>query len=497
MYESPPPLKFPSLAILRRLTRSILSELSSEEIEVLHSKRGNLVFKQFGSGAGGAPSKRKPKVTNACQNCKKSKTGCDGYLPCENCSKRSKLCEYPPGVTPQPKLVSAIGTSGAAPVDPITKTATTKTTTQPLPTPTEPSELNPVSHDDMLPPPPPPPQPAFVIGRFSAQQQQQLPPPPTQQHYFPVPEAVTLVTENNVNNATSPPSSLQRQACTDRYGHFTGDTTFFIPQQSARLPAGPSSTFPQRPETPQFLSADIQTSLIDTFYAHANPFFPAIMNKAQMLAELNLLRTDQPSQLSQLFFHAVFSRAASLTSGEDFVQQDTPERKTWSSISDALIASAFEARDDYLESPHISTLLALVIIANHYEHNKLAKNLRRAWMLIGDAGRLAIDMGLHRASRLLLHPDGEGDVSTQMCIRAFWAVCVSERTMSITYGRPSMFDDKDIDVPPPKCLPEDDEQTQNWVESLRQLVTMSNIACRIMRFNYSAQTQFSGAFRFR
>ncbi|KAI7854484.1 hypothetical protein BDC45DRAFT_508486 [Circinella umbellata] len=221
------------------------------------------------------------------------------------------------------------------------------------------------------------------------------------------------------------------------------------------------------------------------------------MSKDQMFAELDLLRTDQPSQLSQLFFHAVFSRAASLTSGEDFVQQlqDTPEEKTWSSISGTLLSSAFIARDDYLDSPHISTLLALVIMANHFEHNKLAKNLRKAWMLIGDAGRLAIDMGLHRSSRLLLHSNGEDDVYTQMCIRTFWAVCVSERTMSITYGRPSMFDDKDIDVPPPKSLPSDDEHTKDWVESLRQLVIMSNIACRIMRFNYAAQTQFSGPLR--
>ena len=450
MYESPPPLKFPSLAIVRRLTKRILDELSAEENEILQSKRSNIVFRQFdgGNSHGGASSlqknKRKTKVTNACQNCKKSKTGCDGYLPCDNCSKRSKSCEYAPGVSPslRPPQPSA---------------------NNPLPTPTEQSTepIIMMSHDvsNKLPPKPPP----FTVSRFSAQQQQQQqqiePPPPSpvplstlasaqQQHYFPIPESVTLVTENNVDATTpiSPTSQQRPQACTDRYGHFTGDTTFFIPQQSAPLPAGPTTSLPCQPTIPPFLSADIQTSLIDTFYIHANPFFPAIMSKGQMLAELQLLRTDQPSQLSRLFFHAVFSRAASLTSGEDFVQQlqDTPEEKTWSSISDTLLSAAFITRDDYLDSPHISTLLALVIMANHFEHNKLAKNLRKAWMLIGDAGRLAIDMGLHRSSRLLLHSDGDDDVYTQMCIRTFWAVCVSERTMSITYGRPSMFDDKDM-----------------------------------------------------
>ena len=59
----------------------------------------------------------------------------------------------------------------------------------------------------------------------------------------------------------------------------------------------------------------------------------------------------------------------------------------------------------------------------------------------------------------------------------------------------SVSDCHKSDVPPPKSLPSDDEHTNDWVESLRQLVIMSNIACRIMRFNYAAQTQFSGPLR--
>ncbi|KAI9256581.1 hypothetical protein BDA99DRAFT_562019 [Phascolomyces articulosus] len=492
MYESPPPLKFPSLVILRRLTKRIQDELAAEENEILQSKRANLIIRQFDGGINSSSSnassqkgKRKQKVSNACQNCKKSKKCCDGYLPCDYCSKRSKHCEYPPGVSAPPR-----------PVSDHNAIITTTTTTYPLPTPTEPNAPIIMSHDDNTSSKPQ----KFIMGRFSTQQQQRQAPA---QHFFPTPESVTLVTENSVNPSSSTAalgsgSEQGPQPCTDGYGHFTGDTAFFIPQQSSPLPAGPTSSLPRRPVIPQFLSADIQTSLIDTFYAHANPFFPAIMSKGQMLAELQQLRTDQPSQLSRLFFHAVFSRAASLTSGEDFVQQqDTaaPIKKTWASISDTLLTSAFETRDDYLEVPHISTLLALVIMANHFEHNKLSRNLRKAWVLIGDAGRLAIDMGLHRALRLLMNPEEDDDVYAQMCIRTFWVVCVSERTMSITYGRPSMFDDKDIDVPPPKRLPTDDDHTKDWVESLRQLVIMSNISCRIMRFNYAAQTQFTGPLR--
>ncbi|KAI8146301.1 hypothetical protein BJV82DRAFT_412222 [Fennellomyces sp. T-0311] len=417
MFQAPPLLKFPSLDILRRLTRGILDELLAEENEILQNKRGNLVFKQFGGGGLSQKGKRKQKVSNACHHCKRSKVGCDGYYPCDNCIKRSKQCEYPPGVSPPPR----------------------PTPVETLPTPTELPEPSGVPRD--------PPtqqqqqqQPPFAVSRFSARQQQQQP-----QQYFPPPDSsVPLVTENvdTTPSLMQPQQPQQQQACTDQHGHFTGDTTFFVPQrESAPVPAQ-RTAFPQLPPSPQFLSYDIQISLIDTFYMHANPFFPAIMNKAQTREELELLRTDQHANLSLLFFHALFSRAASLTSGEEFVQGTT----TWSSASDILLFSAFQYRDAYLDSPHISTLLALVIVANHLEHKKLAKNLRKAWMLIGDAGRLAIDMGLHRASRVLLHPDGQDDPQTQMCIRTFWAVCVSERTMSITYGRPSMFDDKDMCV---------------------------------------------------
>ncbi|KAI9319112.1 fungal-specific transcription factor domain-containing protein [Dichotomocladium elegans] len=426
MFEDPAPLRFRTLDILRRLTRDILEELAKEEADIQRNTGASLIIKSFGKESiyAGTQTKsnKKIKVSNACERCRKRKTGCDGYIPCETCMKQNHECHYAPGVT-----------------------APTRPALPSLPTPTEPSPVTPI-----------PTHPSFHMDRFVGAR--------ATHHFSPQPTPILT-------------ASSQHELYTDSLGHFIGETSFFATHaQPAPIPAArvvfPHLIIPSLP-------LDTQVALVDTFCFHADAFFPCVMDKAALLAELAKCTIGQPSFLSPLFFCALFSRATSL------ISQDT--------LSDQLLHIALSHRDDYYDLPHFSTVLALVIMANQLEHKKLGKNLTRAWLLVGEAVRLAVDMGLHRTFRIL--SNGEDNPQAQWCIRTFWSLLVTERTMSLTYGRPSILDEKDIDIPAPKILAGEDENTLNWVDSLCYLTVMSNIAGKIMRYNYSVHTQLPGAFK--
>lgn len=52
------------------------------------------------------------------------------------------------------------------------------------------------------------------------------------------------------------------------------------------------------------------------------------------------------------------------------------------------------------------------------------------------------------------------------------------------------------DIPLPEYIAnEDDEYTADYIKSLRYMAVMSNIAGKIIRYNYSVQTQLPGAFK--
>lgn len=52
------------------------------------------------------------------------------------------------------------------------------------------------------------------------------------------------------------------------------------------------------------------------------------------------------------------------------------------------------------------------------------------------------------------------------------------------------------DIPLPEYVAsEDDEYTADYIKSLRYMTVMSNIAGKIIRYNYSVQTQLPGAFK--
>ncbi|RCI06588.1 hypothetical protein CU098_013347 [Rhizopus stolonifer] len=111
-----------------------------------------------------------------------------------------------------------------------------------------------------------------------------------------------------------------------------------------------------------------------------------------MTLQLQAFRHNRPAYLSPLFFYALFARAAS------FVENQNSEQSVpFYLIGKECMDYAIYLRPSYQDRPRLSTILALVIMAQHMEQTKKHENLTQAWLWSGEAFRSALDLGVHRS----------------------------------------------------------------------------------------------------
>ncbi|CCM02825.1 uncharacterized protein FIBRA_04937 [Fibroporia radiculosa] len=97
--------------------------------------------------------------------------------------------------------------------------------------------------------------------------------------------------------------------------------------------------------------------------------------------------------------------------------------------------------------------------------------LPQAWLLVGQAVRIAQDIGLHRSCRRLLIPSIEKETRR----KAWWGVYTLDRMLALALGRPLAIEDADCDVELP--IEVDDEQLPEYFAG----ATMSQQAPSLMK----------------
>lgn len=247
---------------------------------------------------------------------------------------------------------------------------------------------------------------------------------------------------SNRNNSSAPdfvPSTTGfRKAGLLSSGHYAGETSFcayFQPGFTPR-PIKHESQYPTLETEPvrvPNITYNDQLYLIDVYYQNLNPFFP-IINKVELLSQLHKLMNNGETYLSPLFFYALFARASHVETNRTFTEAN---QQTFEALGDDCVTYVSALVGKYQDSPRISTVLALIIMANHLEQTKLPQNLTRSWLWAGEAFRIALDLGIHRAS--ITEKDSPGG---QLCIRTFWLAYITDCTISMTYGRPSATEEK-------------------------------------------------------
>lgn len=408
MFADPPPLDCSSLEVLRELSKDVLQELSREEAAIHRTTGASLVIKTtlFEHDLDEEKAQKRPKVHATCQRCKKRKIACDGFQPCNKCAKQPEECRYPPGVTPlmrndEQSLQDTNNNHHAA--------NSSSSSRQPQPQQ----------------------QQLYFIDRFPAKQQT-TPTPPVN---VPPPTPPASAPLPSTRSQTSPKPF---QVSTDNYGHFFGETSFFLaaapsshPLPFSRHTLTAATVFPTHLLLPPDMTFADVISLVDTYYTYADPFYPIIMNKQDLLTQLKKCIANEPACLSPLYFNAMFIRALA-------IQSTTAGSKanTWRAM---FMENVLSNWSHYLDNGHFSTVLALVALANHLERSKSSRHLTRAWIFVSVAARLAVDMGYHRVPN-----STSSGYQAQTVVRTFWTAFVTERTFCMMYGRPSMFEERDM-----------------------------------------------------
>ncbi|ORX61720.1 hypothetical protein DM01DRAFT_1404471 [Hesseltinella vesiculosa] len=267
-----------------------------------------------------------------------------------------------------------------------------------------------------------------------------------------------------------------------------------FPQLLQAASPSPSSCLPSQ------LALRDRQHLIDVFYQHVHPRWP-LLNKQDMLLDMDLCFSAQPSFLSPLFFDTLFALALPFTSEPHrFI---SPSDASLYPLLHHWIAHALRRRDDYLGMPCVSTVMALLFLALAMQQLHHPPYQSRIWIVAGEAFRMTIDLGLHRyrslfnassilsSSVLTMEPspteDNENDtVYKQFAIRVFWSAFILDRTMSLTRGRPFTLEERDIDVPYPKHLKDhDDDTTSIWLSLFSASIDIGKWSGRIAAFNYT------------
>ncbi|KAI8064296.1 fungal-specific transcription factor domain-containing protein [Gilbertella persicaria] len=251
-----------------------------------------------------------------------------------------------------------------------------------------------------------------------------------QQHQEDTPSEIVVT---NTNSGSIPSTTVFRKPGLLHSGHYTGETSFcrYLKSQNQSLEEDQFPTFSSIPTVPHITLAD-KHYLIDVYYDNLSPFYP-IINKADILQQLDLVQKGHSSYLSPLFFYALFARAAHV----ETTRKMTADNTSFYDLGVACLEYASALVHCYKDKPRISTVLALVIMTNHLEQEKRHQDLTRTWLWAGDAFRMALDLGIHRA-----FISDEADPSGQLCIRTFWLAYIADCTISMTYGRPSATEEK-------------------------------------------------------
>ncbi|KAI9495479.1 fungal-specific transcription factor domain-containing protein [Zychaea mexicana] len=231
---------------------------------------------------------------------------------------------------------------------------------------------------------------------------------------------------------------------------------------------------------------DLSMHLIRTYFTHYYPVLPLFYKR------LLHSSVDPPSDnISPLLLNAIYA-VASRISPDVRVRSDPNSPDT---AGDIYFERAKCLLDDYYDTPKISTVQALLLMAMH-QHG--AMNSPRAWLYSGLAFRMAQDLGLHRNCDHWNIPPDERERRK----RVFWCCFIVDRLFSALFGRASVFEERDCDVPFPSV--DDDQEIEanissnssnigrppvRLLESFIQLIKICDILGHVLKNIYYAKAR--------
>lgn len=224
---------------------------------------------------------------------------------------------------------------------------------------------------------------------------------------------------------------------------------------------------------------DLSLHLIRLYFKHFYPVLP-LFYKKHLTSSMDPVSQD----ISPLLLNAIYA-VASRMSPDVRVRTDPNLSDT---AGDIFFERAKCLLDDYYDVPRISTVQALLLLASHQQG---AMRTPRAWLYSGMAFRMAQDLGLHRNCDHWNIPQDERERRK----RVFWCCFIVDRLLSATFGRASVFEERDCDVPFPTIDDDDEIRSEEGtdgkpvklLESFVHLIKISDILGHVCKNIYYAK----------
>lgn len=193
-----------------------------------------------------------------------------------------------------------------------------------------------------------------------------------------------------------------------------------------------NNTGPTWPPLEAHLPLSRQNELLDLYYIHVHPLYPAIDRNymQQQLDKCNNNNND-PSALWPSFFYTVFSMATQYSDSlcHNLADYCLHQALSWHQIHKS-------------QSPTIMTVLALTLLAKCLELSKKRyHHVARTWKIADEIFQAIQYLGLYSTSTCIDDRyDDESD--KERAVRIFWIAHTYDHFLGITTGRPPAIDER-------------------------------------------------------
>ncbi|KAF9934767.1 Transcriptional activator of fatty acid utilization [Linnemannia zychae] len=246
----------------------------------------------------------------------------------------------------------------------------------------------------------------------------------------------------------------------------------------------------QMPLPPQ----DLADHLIDTYWDYVHPHLP-ILHKPLFMRQYK--NADPEKRPPIVLLNAMFALSSRFSEHPEIVGMSDPE-----DFGIEYFSRAKQLVDLDIDMPRQASIQALLLLVL-YRFVSSRFGGRGVWIMLGQATRMAQDLGMHRdSSRWHLPP-----LETEIRKRLWWVCYLMDRWVSASFGRPIAIDDSDCDVEYPVAIWEDldeneippgensekiKEESSFFLQYFVEHIKLAKIIGMILRRIYSASTRTHG-----
>ncbi|KAL1969106.1 hypothetical protein VTN77DRAFT_360 [Rasamsonia byssochlamydoides] len=234
-------------------------------------------------------------------------------------------------------------------------------------------------------------------------------------------------------------------------------------------------------------SLSVQDKLLDAYWTYIHPCFPVI-HKETFLFQLSKDRRRIPRagrsaldqlerRIPQVLLLSMFALSARFVEHHD-QQEDSDPGDTYATRAEALIAQHKQSS--------INCCLALLMMA----YREIGTGGSISWMYVGNAIRMAQDLGFHRDPSVWKNTNcfrNMSSVEIQIRRLIWWGIFVLDRYISAWQGRPCGIHEGDFDTKFPDDSPQGTRDIS--LSCFVQVIRLSIIQGRIHRAFYSVGTK--------